>query len=168
MLSRLLSVSLVSLGLSACGGAPIAEGLWLGSNPVIEQDSCGFESAWEIDSDWTIEYTLTHGDDRGTFTLTANGGDSVDCVLDETAFTCAGSSVIDYNEGIEELPALDAVITLESSSEGSLLSEVSSVATTTVEGTCEGAACDALLGSMGEGIPNPCTSVISLDYALVE
>jgi len=168
MLSRFLSISLVSLWLAACGGPPIAEGLWLGSNPVIEQDTCGFEAAWEIDSDWTIQYTLAHGEDRSTFTLTADGGDSVDCVLEETAFTCAGESVIDYNEGIEELPALDAVITLESSSEGSLLSEVSSVATTTVSGTCEGVACDALLGSMGEGIPDPCTSVISLDYALVE
>jgi len=168
MLARLLSISLVCLSLAACGGPPVAEGLWRGSNPVIESDECALEVFWEIDSDWTTESTLAHGEDRSSFTLTAAGGDPVDCVLDGVAFTCTGAAVVDYNEGIEELPAMDAIITMDSVTEGELLDEVSSAATTTVEGTCEGEACDALLGSVADDIPNPCTSVISLDYALVE
>ncbi|MEE2750581.1 MAG: hypothetical protein VX519_04065 [Myxococcota bacterium] len=168
MWTRLLSVSLVCVSLAACGGPPVTEGLWRASNPVIESDACALEIAWEIDSDWTADYTLAHGEDRDSFTLTAAGSDPVDCVADGQAFTCAGVAVIDYNEGIEELPAMDAVITLDSATEGELLDEVSSVATTTVEGTCEGGACDALLGSVADDIPNPCISVITLDYALVE
>lgn len=168
MLARLFSVSLVCLFLAACGGPPVTEGLWRGSNPVIESDECALEIVWEIDSGWTTDYTLAHGEDRSSFTLTAEGGEPVGCVLDGAAFTCSGTAVIDYNEGIEQLPAMDAVITLDSATEGELLDEVSGAATTTVIGTCEGVACDALLGSVDEDIPNPCTSVIALDYGLVE
>ena len=74
----------------------------------------------------------------------------------------------DYNEGEGELPALDAVVTFDSATEGAFVGDSAATATSTFTGTCEGGACNALLGSIGAHIPNPCTSVVEMDYALVE
>jgi hypothetical protein len=164
------SFLLISLSLAACGGVPGAEGAWQASSPVLVSDECALDVILEIDEDWTSNLTLEYGEDKGTFTLTNTDGDVADCEMDgDPAFGCTTELVFDFSEGVDDLPPLDAVITMTSVTDGEFVGESAATGRSTFTGVCVGDACDVLLGFVDvEVIPNPCTSVVDLEYALVE
>lgn len=138
---------LLALGCGGAGeGIVPTSGTWLYDvdSIVFTEDSCGLQ-AGRVFADVVIDQLDADG-----FRFIDTNGDAFTCALGSSAFNCADLT--------DEITAEGAALTFTSTQEGRFSSESLLSRTLTISGTCSGADCGSLFGS----VTFPCTTAVSM------
>ena len=137
---------MLMLGCGAEEGLVPTSGLWLydADSIAFTEDSCGLQ-AGRVFADLIVDQVDADG-----FRFIDTNGDAFTCALGSEAFNCA--------ELTDEVVAQDAVLTFASIQECLFSTETTLSRTLTITGTCEGADCGALFGS----VTFPCTTAVGM------